>query len=128
MSELVTVANKAARTLVAETANAAGSQTVGAGVDLSAAMGMAVTGRVANGATGPTVGCDFVVEVSQDGQTWRQWSRQRAGVEADRTYAFVVELPAAVMHARAVFEGNTDEAVTVEALGQELSGLTTEAS
>lgn len=128
MSELVTSASKAGRELVAETVNAAGSQTVGAAVDLSAAMGMVVTGRVINGATGPTEGCDFMIEVSHDGQTWRPWSRQRAGTEAARTYTFVVDLPAAVMHARAVFEGNTDEAVTVEALGQELSGLVSEAS
>lgn len=125
MSGMVTTAEKKARTLVGQTSNAAGSQTVGDAVDLTTAMGMVVTGRVINGSTGPGSGCDFVVQISHDGSAWRTWSRQRAGTASDQTYTFAVELPAAVMHTRAVFEGNSGEAVTVEALGQELSSLGT---
>lgn len=123
MSGLSTTASKTARTLLGQTSNGAGAETVGSAVDLSTALGMVVVGRVSNGSSPPGAGCAFVVEISGDGQSWRTWSRQVAGTAADESYTFVVDLPAAVMQARVRFAGNTGEAVTVEASGQELSGL-----
>ena len=123
MSGLNTKATKTGRTLVAETGNAAGAQTTGDALDLTEVLGLTVIGRVTNGSSGPSEGCAMVVEISHDGTTWRRWSRQQAGTEDDQAYTFVVDLPPSVLHARVVFEGNTGEAVTVEALGHELTGV-----
>ena len=115
---------KTLRTLVAAgAANAAGGTTNGATWNLTTALGGLLTALVTNGATGPTVGCDFVVQVSGDGASWKELSRQTAGTTAGGVYPLNYELPAGVMYARPVFTGNTGQGVTVEAFGQELTSI-----
>jgi len=116
-------ATKAAHTLQASTSNAADATTTGGAIDLTGALGMTITAKVTNGATGPTAACRFIVEVSHDATNWKTFSEQAAGADNDGVYAFVVDVPAPVMHARTRFTGNTGQAVTVEAFGHELTSI-----
>ena len=64
---MITTATKTSRTLQSSTANAAAATTTGATINLSTSLGMVVTAKITNGATGPTVGCDFVLQISRNG-------------------------------------------------------------
>jgi hypothetical protein len=118
-----TTVNKTARTLQASATNAAGATTNGTGVDLTTAPGALASARITNGGTGPTLPCEFILQVSTDGSAWREFSRQSAGTTAGASYDFAVEIPAAVMHVRSVFAGNTTQGVTVEAVLHELTSI-----
>ena len=119
-----TTANKTARTLQSSVTNAAGASTTGSTIDLTAALGLAVTAKITNGATGPTVGCAFRLEVSNDNVNWKTFTQQAAGVDGNGVYEFVTELGPAWMYARSVFAGNTGQSVTIESFGHELTSLT----
>jgi hypothetical protein len=114
---------KTARTLQASATNAAGATTNGTTWTLTTAFGGVMTGLITNGGTGPTIGCDFVVQISTDGAAWKDFSRQTAGTTLSVAYPFAVEIPPGVMYARPVFTGNTGQGVTVEAFGQELTSI-----
>lgn len=114
---------KASASFQASATNTAGSTTTGSSVDLTAAYGCTITGEITNGATGPTVGCDFVVEVSNDNSDWMEYARATAGVANNGVYTFAVDLPASIMYARTKFTGNTGQSVTVEADGHKLTGI-----
>lgn len=117
------MATKTARTLQASATNAAGSTTTGSSLDQTTSLGLAVTAKVTNGATAPTVGCTFRVEVSNDNSTWRTFSEQLAGTDNAGVYDFAVELSAAWMYVRTVFTGNAGQDVTVEAFAHELTSI-----
>lgn len=116
---------KTPRVIVAAgTSNAAGASTPGTEIDLSTALGMAVTARVTNGGTAPSVGCTATLEVREGGSgAWRPWAAATAGIAAGVSYDFAWEVPAAVIRARVTFAGNTGQAVTVEAIGHSLDAL-----
>jgi hypothetical protein len=115
---------KTLRSLVAAgTSNAAGATTTGTTWNLTTALGGVMTANITNGATGPTIGGDFVVQVSGDGVAWKEYTRQAAGTANNGTYNFAVEIPPGVMYARPVFQTNTGQAVTVEAFGEELTSI-----
>lgn len=115
---------KTNRTLVAAgTINAAGGATTGATWNLTTALGGVLTAQVTNGSTGPAVGCDLVVQVSGDGVNWKEYVRQTAAPAASAVTSMVVELPTSILYARPVFQGNTGQAVTVEAFGQEFTSI-----
>jgi hypothetical protein len=116
-------ATKTAITIQAATANAASGSTTSAPWNLATALGGVIQARISNGGSAPTLGCDLLVQISTDGVIWRDFSRQSAGNSAGTTYDFVVELPAPILQARVVFSGNTGQAVTVEALGHELTAI-----
>jgi hypothetical protein len=116
-------ATKNARTLQSSASNAAGATTNGATWNLTTAFGGIITALITNGGTGPTVGCDFVVQVSTDGAAWKEHTRQTAGLVAGAAYPFSIDVPAGVMYARVQFAGNTGQAVTVEAFGHELTSI-----
>ena len=120
---MANTATKNARTLQSSATNSAGGTTTGSGVELTAALGMVIEGKVTNGGTGPSEPCAFIVQISRDGSTWHEFSRQVADDADDAESAFVVELPAPVMHVRTMFEGNTGQDVTVEAHGHELTSI-----
>lgn len=115
--------SKTARTLQASATNTAGSTTTGSAVNLTTALGLAVTAKVTNGGTGPTVACSVYIDVSNDNSTWATWASGIAGVANSGVYEFSWELPPQIMYARARFTGNTGQSVTVEAYGHELTGL-----
>jgi hypothetical protein len=114
---------KNARTIVASTANAAGSSTTSAPWNLATALGAVVQARVVNGATAPGVGCEVVIQASADLATWRDLARFTAGTVAGAAYDFFADIPAPILAARVVFTGNTVQPVTVEATGHELTSI-----
>lgn len=116
-------ANKTARTLQSSVSNGTGATTTGSAVNIGTALGMLVTGKITNGATGPTLPCSFYVEVSIDGSAWKTYSRQDAGTTNAAVYEFTVDLPPATMQVRSKFTGNTAQAVTVESFGHELTSI-----
>lgn len=116
-------ATKTARTFQASVTNTAGGTTTGSSVNLTTAFGCAITGKITNGATGPTVACDFIVEISNDNAAWKVYSKQAGGTVNSAVYEFAVDLPAPVLYARTKFTGNTAQDVTVEAFGHELSSI-----
>lgn len=116
-------ATKAAVTFQSSGSNTSGSTTTGSSVDLTTALEAGVTGVITNGGTGPTVGCDFIVEVSNDNSTWTEFARATAPIANSTTYTFPVHLPGWVMYARTKFTGNTGQTVTVAAHGSRVSSM-----
>jgi hypothetical protein len=113
---------KTPRSIVSSQTASVGTAVVGNEVDLSTALGLAITALVTNGGTGPTIGCTCIVEVRESGTgNWRTWASATAGVAASGVYPFSFELPPAIIRARMSFSGNTGQAVTVEAIGHELT-------
>jgi hypothetical protein len=111
------------RTIKASTSNGAGSTTNGTEWDNSTKYGGILAARITNGATGPTVGCDFVVYVGDATGVKREFSRQTAGTTNNGAYDFVVEIPPDAMFVNVTFTGNTAQAVTVECYAQELTTI-----
>ena len=115
--------SKAARTLQASASNASAATATGTAVNLNAALGGVAGGKITNGATGPTIPAQFVLEVSHDGTNWYELARFTAGVANSAIYSFAQDVPPGVMQVRSVFTGNTAQAVTVEAYFQELTSI-----
>lgn len=116
-------ASKTSRTILASTSNAAAGTTNGTELDLSTKYGALVCAKLTNGATGPTVGCDFVVYVGESTGTKREFSRQTAPTGNNAVTEFVVEVPPSAMFVNVTFTGNTGQAVTVECYAQELTSI-----
>lgn len=118
---------KTARTLQASTSNAAAASTpasLGTGnVNLGTTLGMLVTTKITNGATGPTIGCTINVYTSHDGTNWKLFASATAGVAVNGVYEFPFQIPAPAMFVAVQFTGNTAQAVTVEAFGQEFTSF-----
>lgn len=110
---------KASQTPQASASNGAGSTTTGSW--LATNYGVSGVATVTNGGTGPTVGCDFVVEVADDnsGTNSVEWSRQTAPTtnSAATTFPFMLSIGggADYPYYRTKFVGNTGQAVTVAA-------------
>lgn len=117
-------ATKTKRTIIAAaTSNAAGATTNGTELDLSTKYGAVVTCRITNGATGPTIGADFVVYVGSATGEKREFSRQTAPTGNNAVTDFVVEIPPPAMFVNVDITGNTAQAVTAEVFAQELTGV-----
>lgn len=116
-------ASKTAKTFQSSVSNSAGGTTTGSTIDLRTSYGCLMTGIVTNGGTGPTVGCDFVVQVSNDNfsSDTKEVFRATADKGNSVVTSFSFEIPASVMYARSVFTGNTGQAVTVACTGHELT-------
>lgn len=114
---------KAAQAFQASATNTAGSTTTGSGIDLTAAYEAGMIAEITNGATGPTVGCDFVVETSNDNSDWMEFARFTAGTDNNGVYTFTCALPPWVMYARSKFLGNTAQSVTVECDGYKITAV-----
>ncbi len=117
-------ATKTLRSLVAAaTVNAAGTTTNGTTWNLTTALGGLMTAKIINGGSAPNVACDFVVQVSADGTSWKEFSRQTASKTLSVATEFTCTLPIGTMYARPVFVGNTGNDVSVEAYGHELTAV-----
>lgn len=114
---------KAAVTFQASASNAAAATATGSSIDLTTALGCLVVAKITNGATGPTIACDFVIQVSEDNATYREFSRATSQLGNNVVTEFSTLLPKEVMYAKSVFTGNTGQAVTVEAYGQKVSSI-----
>lgn len=120
-------ANKTLRTLLASTANAAGATTNSAAWDVSTCVGeQELEVVITNGATGPTLPCLAVLQLSRDGgANWVDTPYQRAGVPAtaNARAAHGIKVPPGYRLVRVRFAGNTGQAVTIEAYGHEVTSL-----
>jgi hypothetical protein len=116
-------ATKTLRTLQSSASNAAGATTTGTALDLRTAFGGLLIAVVTNGATGPTVAADLVVEVSGDNSVWHEYARLTSNTGNNVVTLFRVPIPEAVMYVRTKFTGNTGQAVTVEAYLHELTSV-----
>lgn len=107
------------------TSNTAGSTTNSS--TLTIGYGISIVAKVTNGGTGPTVGCDVIIQVSHDGATWQEWDRRTAGVTASTTYTFAFRLGIGDggdwLDARVQFSGNTAQTVTVQADAESTTSL-----
>lgn len=114
---------KTARTLQASASNAAGATATGTALNLTTALGCEGVAKITNGATGPTVGCSFSLQWSNDNSTWFTLFT----VTATTTASAVATMPWSVgpeaMYIRSVFTGNTGQAVTVECQASELTSV-----
>jgi hypothetical protein len=122
--------SKSAQTPQASTSRAAGA----ASTDSSwTAINYGVSGvmKITNGGTGPSAGCNAIIEVAQDssGTGAMEYSRQNQG---DLTASAVVTIPFGLgvgglggdfSHYRTRFSGNTGQAVTVEAQAMTTTAL-----
>ena len=109
---------KTAQSVQASATSVVGTPTVSAWFTTN--YGVSGVAIVTNGGTGPTIGCDFVIEVSNDGGTTPfEWTRQTAGVVAGATSRFPFALSigggADFDSYRTRFTGNTGQSVTVQA-------------
>jgi hypothetical protein len=119
-----TIPTKVAATLVASISNAAASTTRGT-LDIRGKVGVFITMKIANGATGPTAQCVCNILVSHAtgatptaasaGANWKTyWSFGGGTVENAVTEQTTwIE---GVQHVAIEYTGNTAQAVTVEAL------------
>jgi len=117
---------KTSQAVQASATNAAGSTTTSSAFDIN--YGVSGVGIITNGGTGPTVACDFVLEVSNDGgTTWFEWTRQTAGTTSSTTYRFPFSLGIGAGgdfgKYRVKFTGNTAQGVTVQADAQTTASL-----
>lgn len=126
---------KTARTLIAaSTSNAAGSTTEGTPLDLRTASGGILTGKIVNGATGPTVQATMQVLVAHndgttpaagaEGANWKLIAEISPGTVANaiaRIPGMIID--AGVQHLHVRVTGNTGQAVTCEAFFSELTSV-----
>lgn len=111
----------------ASASNAAAGTTTGSSFAIN--YGVSGLAQITNGGSGPTIGCDFVIQVSNDGgSTWFEWSRQTANTTSSAVNLFQFELGASSPglgwdHYRTVFTGNTAQAVTVQADASTVTAL-----
>jgi len=105
----------------ASASNAAAATLTGSSFDLTAADGCIVIGKVTNGGTGPTLGCRFRVQISNDNSNWSDYSSETAPTtNSAATFMQAVYLGPEVMYARTVFDSNTGQTVTCQADGSKV--------
>jgi len=124
---------KNARTIVANTSNAAGATTRGR-LDMNAVQGPSLlTVKIVNGGTGPTLPCTAAVLVAHNatlpvvgpaGTDWKTFFPPVSpGTGASATLESAYQIPPSVMCLEVEFTGNTGQAVTVEAYLSELTTI-----
>lgn len=116
---------KVAISFQSSAAAAVGTSITAAALDLTLAYGALVEAVIANQASAPTVGCDFVIQVSGDNfvADTSEFFRATAGVTASIPYKWAVSLPSTIMYARTMFSGNTGNSVNVVAIGSKVTAV-----
>lgn len=118
---------KADSNVVSSQSSSAGSAqdaVISSAIDLTGAYEAILTGKITNGATGPTVGCTVNVYVSRDNWTNPYlFATITGGVANNGVYPFAFQLPDAVKYAKIGFGGNTAQAVTVVADVQTITAI-----
>lgn len=111
------------RTGVASAANTAGSTTTGTACDCRTTFGGLWVCQVTNGATGPTIACDAIFELSRDNTNWIEVARATAGTANNGVYGFTFKCEPGTQYSRIKFSGNTAQSVTVEAYMHEFTSI-----
>lgn len=120
---------KSAQTPQASTSRAAGAASTDSAW-LAIGYGVSGVAKITNGATPPTFGCDFVIEVAQDGSgaSAAEWQRGNGGTVASAITPIAFGLGVGgsggdFSHYRTRFSGNTGQSVTVEAQAMSTTAL-----
>ena len=96
---------------------AAGAVTTSAAVDLRLAYEAALSIKVTNGATGPTVAAIVQIQVSEDNSEWYNFGgalQSTLGNSVETSWG-AIDLPSAVNYVRVVGSANTGQTVTLNA-------------
>ena len=115
---------KTARVLQVLYVNPAGSSVVQSpALDLTTEFGGTATLVISNSGTGPTIGCDAVLETSRDNVNFFEYTRQTAATTASTQWVFNTPVDASIMYLRSRFVGNTAQPVVVEGYFQEFGSI-----
>jgi hypothetical protein len=118
---------KAPIAIQASTSRAAGAaSTDSAWIDVSTAIAIDVTGKIANGATGPSTACSFIIETADDGSGANATEYYRVTAVTTNSETSIwpkVPLPDTTLFFRTRFSGNVGQAVTVEAFGHKVTAI-----
>ena len=123
---------KTERTLVAAGTSNSAAGTTRARLDLTSAYGGILTVKMANGATGPTVGCTCNVLIAHSstlpaagsaGADWKTIVSFANGTTSNLVSEQSYPVGPEVMHLEVEFTGNTAQAVTVEAYFSEITSI-----
>jgi hypothetical protein len=109
--------------IAAATSNSAGGTTTGTAIDLTTKYGGVLTVRITNGATGPTVAASATVLVSYDNSAFRTYAQVTHNSSNNAVGDWAWDIPPGVMYLRVDVSGNTAQAVTCEAILQELTTI-----
>lgn len=119
------ISTKNIRTLLASTSNAAAGTTNSSNWDLSSTVGDQVLWvQMTNGATGPTIPCTATIQWSNDGgTTWFTLTSRSATPTNSAVSVYSISIPQGYKYVRAVFSGNSVQAVTCVAYGHEVTSI-----
>lgn len=116
-------ATKTARSIVSSQSCSTGGayNNVSGSLSQTTAYGLSGVARITNGGTGPTIACQFRLDVSNDNTNWRQWMAISAPTTANAVTDIPWSLPPEIMYVQANFGLNTGQTVTVECVAHELT-------
>lgn len=98
------------------TSQTAGSTTTSSAQDLSTYYGSALHIRITNGATGPTVAGQVLIEASADNSAWWDLGGALVGGTANSgVYEWTVIVPIEIKYVRLYGSGNTGQTITLDA-------------
>ena len=120
----MSVATKTLRTLIAAgTSNGVGLTKTSTTWDLRTAFGGLLTIKITNGATGPTVPANVTVKTSGDGTNWKTHRTYVSLTGNNVVSEWSTPIPEGAMYVQVAVSGNTGQAVTCEAYGQEVTSV-----
>jgi hypothetical protein len=107
--------------IAAGTSNAAAGTTTGTAKNTSTAYGGAVTVKLTNGATAPTVAAQAHVKVSGDNTNWKTLCTFYGDIVNNSVNEFAVDINPGYQYVNVVVDSNTVQPVTCEAFFHELT-------
>lgn len=114
--------SKTARDIIAAgTSNSAGATTTGTILSLLGTRGGRITIKLTNGATGPTVAPNAYVYTSPDGSAKKLLAKLPGDTTANSVNEYNVAIARGDMYAAVDVKDNTVQAITCEAIYQELT-------
>lgn len=106
------------------TLTAAAGDTTSTAVDISAGYGADINIKLTNGATGPTIAAQVIVQVSPDNSNWYELAGPLVGSTANSAVvSWTLRLPAEVKFVRTVSGSNTGQNVTLRVEVTEITAL-----
>lgn len=109
----------------AQTLTAGAGDTTSSAVDLADGYGAALTIKLTNGATGPTIAAQVQIEVSNDNSEWVKFGGPLVGGTANNGVSSWggIEIPIGIKYVRLVAGSNTGQNVTAEADISEVTAI-----
>ena len=115
-------ATKNSRELIDEWV-AAGTWTSGY-QNITTALGGTLTAYIEISSSNDGSASEVLVEISDDGSTWRKFSKIESGTDTNTIYEFVFDIPASVMHIQVTITNNdSSNTIIGKATLQELTSI-----